>query len=904
MINKEGKLNNINKLKTFNRFCCICDKTNNGIEKAIPCYTCKSLIHRKCSKLGINYIEYKLNCETYMCQICNDNTFPFNKLITIDDETFNSNFFNNSMKHEQNIIDSENFKDQILNLKKLTFNKNSYHANFDPDEEIKDNSNFSYYTTKEFHKLRDRIKEDKKFSLIHSNIQSLNCNFDKLEYLIKEVDHQFDVIAVTETWNDENNKHQFQPGILDNYYPYEGITGSSSKGGCGFYINKSITYIPRDDLDIRYKDNKNEFEGKWIEIVNEKMNKNIIIGVNYRHPRNSDLEYIKYLNNTFKKIKKENKKIILTGDFNYNLMKHETKKDVSEFINLMFSNLMQPHILGPSRMRVGSRPSLIDNIYLNDIEIECTSGNLYGKISDHMPNFLIMGNVEYSNNKQEKIIIRDMSNFDRFKFIKDIKVDDLMKTINEKNDVNDQYNILHSELIRIIDKNIPLKILTQKEKKSKMKPWITRGIRKSINRKNKLYKTYIETKNEDIYKEYRKLRNKLSHIIRASKMKHYNKYFEDNKFNAKKMWGGINEIINMKSKRKNSNIHLQINNKIITDPKDVGNHFNEYFSSIAQKMFGKQKVQKDASIFLKNRIQNSFFITPTTEEEVSDIIKGLSDNKSSDIYGYSVKLIKIALPKIANILSYIFNNSFSQGKFPDKLKCASITPIHKEGSKLLLSNYRPISILPLFSKILEKIMQVRLVSYLNKYNIIYEHQYGFQENKSTSLAIMDMYSNLIKAIDGKQYSCGVFLDFSKAFDTVNHDLLIEKIEHYGIRGIASEWFKSYLSNRYQKVKIGNTMSQECKIVCGVPQGSVLGPILFLLYINDIQHSSDILKFHLFADDTSTIYSHEDLKYIEKIYNKELAKVSEWLRINKLTLNVLKSKVVVFHPKHKKNKANY
>ena len=712
------------------------------------------------------------------------------------------------MKHEQNIIDSENFEDQILNLKKLTFNKNSYHANFDPDEEIKDNSNFSYYTTKEFHKLRDRIKEDKKFSLIHSNIQSLNCNFDKLEYLIKEVDHQFDVIAVTETWNDENNKHQFQPGILDNYYPYEGITGSSSKGGCGFYINKSITYIPRDDLDIRYKDNKNEFEGKWIEIVNEKMNKNIIIGVNYRHPRNSDLEYIKYLNNTFKKIKKENKKIILTGDFNYNLMKHETKKDVSEFINLMFSNLMQPHILGPSRMRVGSRPSLIDNIYLNDIEIECTSGNLYGKISDHMPNFLIMGNVEYSNNKQEKIIIRDMSNFDRFKFIKDIKVDDLMKTINEKNDVNDQYNILHSELIRIIDKNIPLKILTQKEKKSKMKPWITRGIRKSINRKNKLYKTYIETKNEDIYKEYRKLRNKLSHIIRASKKKHYNKYFEDNKFNAKKMWGGINEIINMKSKRKNSNIHLQINNKIITDPKDVGNHFNEYFSSIAQKMLGKQKVQKDASIFLKNRIQNSFFITPTTEEEVSDIIKGLSDNKSSDIYGYSVKLIKIALPKIANILSYIFNNSFSQGKFPDKLKYASITPIHKEGSKLLLSNYRPISILPLFSKILEKIMQVRLVSYLNKYNIIYEHQYGFQENKSTSLAIMDMYSNLIKAIDGKQYSCGVFLDFEKAFDAVNHDLLIEKIEHYGIRGIANEWFKSYLSNRYQKVKIGNTMSQK------------------------------------------------------------------------------------------------
>lgn len=314
----------------------------------------------------------------------------------------------------------------------------------------------------------------------------------------------------------------------------------------------------------------------------------------------------------------------------------------------------------------------------------------------------------------------------------------------------------------------------------------------------------------------------------------------------------------------------------------------------------KQKQGKnDAISYLKNETAHSFFITPTTEEEVIDIIKSLNDKKATDIYGFSVKLIKIALPVIANILSYIFNNSFLQGIFPDKLKYASITPIHKGGSKLSLNNYRPISILPLFSKVLEKIMQERLVSYLNKYNIIYEHQYGFQKNKSTSLAIMDMYSKLINAIEKKQFSCGVFLDFAKAFDTVNHKILIKKIEHYGIRGITNEWFKSYLLNRYQKVKIGNTLSDECHIECGVPQGSVLGPILFLLYINDIQNSSNILKFHLFADDTSTIYSNNELKNIQEVYNKELIKVSEWLTANKLTLNILKSNVVIFHPKYKK-----
>ena len=134
-------------------------------------------------------------------------------------------------------------------------------------------------------------------------------------------------------------------------------------------------------------------------------------------------------------------------------------------------------------------------------------------------------------------------------------------------------------------------------------------------------------------------------------------------------------------------------------------------------------------------------------------------------------------------------------------------------------------------------MQERLVSYLNKYKIIYEHKYGFQKGKSTSLAIMDMYSNLVDAIENKQYSCGVFLDFAKAFDTVNHEILLKKLEHYGIRGNALNWFKCYLSNRYQKVKIGNTLSDERKIIHGVTQGSVLGPILFLLYINDIQNSN-------------------------------------------------------------------
>ena len=239
------------------------------------------------------------------------------------------------------------------------------------------------------------------------------------------------------------------------------------------------------------------------------------------------------------------------------------------------------------------------------------------------------------------------------------------------------------------------------------------------------------------------------------------------------------------------------------------------------------------------------------------------------------------------------------GIVPKSVKCSLISPVYKSEDKMLVTNYRPVAVLPCFSKILEKLMFIRLISFIEKHKILYQDQYGFRKNHSTEMAIINLTTKITEAIENKKFTIGIFLDLSKAFDTVDHSILINKLEYYGIRGIALEWFKSYLSDRSQIVKFHEHRSNMETITCGVPQGSVLGPLLFLLYVNDIHRSSKILSFILFADDTNIFNSHSDISTLTNTTNEELKKVAEWLRANKLSLYLKKTQFIIFKAKNKK-----
>ena len=311
------------------------------------------------------------------------------------------------------------------------------------------------------------------------------------------------------------------------------------------------------------------------------------------------------------------------------------------------------------------------------------------------------------------------------------------------------------------------------------------------------------------------------------------------------------------------------------------------------------KNNSNASIhnYLGERNNNSIFLEPVIEREILNIVNECANKTSIDYEGLNMSMVKKIINNIVKPFTFICNLSFSSGIFPDRLKVAKVIPLFKAGDKSLFTNYRPVSLLPQFSKILEKLFAKRLNKFIDKHNILNDSQYGFRHEHSTSLALIELIEQITLASDFKKSTIGVFIDLKKAFDTIDHDILLHKLEHYGIRGIAHKWINSYIKNRQQFVNFNDTNSDLLDIVCGVPQGSILGPILFIIYINDLCNVSDLLKFVLFADDTNLFASGTDIKQLCVEINKELSKINVWFNVNKLSLNISKTNFILFKNKN-------
>ena len=325
------------------------------------------------------------------------------------------------------------------------------------------------------------------------------------------------------------------------------------------------------------------------------------------------------------------------------------------------------------------------------------------------------------------------------------------------------------------------------------------------------------------------------------------------------------------------------------------NAFNSYFSSIGGSIAGRINCEKDDhKNYLSGNYPGSFFFFPVSENDVYRIIISLK-NKSSSCDNISVKVLKAISGAILPILTKLINKSLSSGIFPRSLKIANVIPLFKSGTPTLLENYRPISLLPLLSKIFEKVAHGQLFSYLRDKKILYALQFGFCPGRSTFHAMQSFLNYVYDNLDSDNYVFSMFLDFQKAFDCVDHSILLSKLHHYGVRGVVYQWFVSYLTGRRQFVSVDSCKSDTIEITCGVPQGSVLGPLLFLIFINDLPNATNFFKPILYADDSTLLcsFSKDQIPQISLSINEHLLSVNTWLSSNRLAINTSKTKYIVF-----------
>ena len=581
------------------------------------------------------------------------------------------------------------------------------------------------------------------------------------------------------------------------------------------------------------------------------------------------------------------------GDFNINSLEYDDTYNIKDFIDMMYSYSTVNFINKPSRFPQGAQPgspSILDHFYTNQPNKVTNIGLLVNNITDHFP---IVATISVNSKK--------IQGNDIYPYIRDFRKLDI-QSLNESLssfvdiellDLDTRFEAFHSHILSCLNKHIPLRKRTRKEMKFALKPWISSALKISIFEKDRLYRLSREVHPDQIERKrkYNKYKKKLEKALFAAHCNFNSELIRKCQNQSKALWKTINEITHRKSKTNSFLRKIQLDSgKVIENSSEIANELNKYFVQVGPKLAEKlpqSQTSFDEYLTSASCPLESFVINPTNHVEVYNIINSFSSSNCEDPLKISPKVYKLCAKPISNILSRMINKCFFRGYFPNCLKKARVIPIFKEGDPADMGNWRPISITCCTSKLIEKLVKKRLSSFLSKHRILSDHQFGYRTQHSTTHAILNISDSILRNFDNKKHTVSIFLDLSKGFDCVDHKILLKKLYHYGIRGPAHDFFKSYLTNRQQITSVNGTISDWLTVLCGVPQGSVLGPLLFLLYTNDLSNASNFC-INLFADDTCLSLCNKSLKELNTQCNIEAARVDKWFRANKLTTNAKKA----------------
>ena len=422
-------------------------------------------------------------------------------------------------------------------------------------------------------------------------------------------------------------------------------------------------------------------------------------------------------------------------------------------------------------------------------------------------------------------------------------------------------------------------------------PWMTDEILTDMRKRDRLAK--IKNRRS----EYQKLSNETVARTRKVQKQYIQEQIKDSMGDIKRHWTVIKQVTNKTNNKDETTTGFYHAGRWVEDNQENADHFNDFYAKIGKGT--NQSVgpsTHNAKHYLKKHVsinQNSILLNDIIADDVTDACKKFKLKTSKDPLGFQQNIVLSDIHILAPVVAHLINCSQREGIFPENAKIARVIPIYKnKGSKQMYENYRPISLLPIFSKIIERLIYNKVFEFLVRYEIIFDSQYGFRRGHNTTHATLDFLRSVEDAIEMNEHAIEIFCDLSKAFDTLNHKILISKLEHYGIRRKALNWVESYLKDRKQYTEWGNCKSSLLALETGVPQGSILGPLLFLIYINDLPSATN-LKSVMYADDTNLLVRGKNLENVVRELNRELENINDYFKANQLKLNPHKTKMVYF-----------
>ena len=757
------------------------------------------------------------------------------------------------------------------------------HSEIDPDtnylnEPLNDatDSPSPYYSVADFNHIVN--KRSNELLCVSYNIRSYNANKDTFFTTFQTVNSYPDVMVLTETWfTDENAKS------IDSYNCYHTIRSDRRSGGVSIYVSDKFKSASVPELC---------FQNETIEIctisITVGSEKWYIMGIYRPHSDTvenftSALESAMNLNEI-----KNGKRCMILGDINADLLNMSPQSE--NFANFLYSRHYMQKVTHPTRFSPQSveNCSLLDHIWINWID-QHKVGIIANDFVDHCATFILIPYhplQRHQNYSKVKITFRPFSeqNLDKF------------KTYLNNHDWNSvSTNDLDAYLKKFIETidYFYCKCFPTKTKyvslKSFRSPWITDKIKTIISYKSlcfNLLRNGLITRSENNL-----IKNKIKRIMDKTERKYYEIAFIKCKNNMKFTWNLLKSL-NIRGRGTTKIEKIIWKDTEFTGDSNIADTFNEYFGTIAQDLQSQiPETDLDPLTFL-NKNDKSMYLYPMSTSEVIKILSQMKVKKSKkDSCPDYIFLKKINLI-IAPILCNIVNICFQRGIFPNCLKIGCITPIFKKGNIYLVINYRPITVLILISKLLEKCFLTRSWSFINKFSLLTKHQYGFIRGTSTEDALLDLTEKLYADLNNKKYALTLFIDYQKAFDTVDHHILLSKLEAYGFRGPILRFLESYLSNREVMTKFNGKFSPTKTLSIGLPQGGLLSPVLFLLYINDLPNISNNFHPILYADDTTLCFSGSNISNLLSTCNLELAKFSSWTMANKLSVNFSKTQYLI------------